>query len=405
MTISRRRFLAGASAACAGGVASPFLRPTLALAADGQAAHTLVVAVLDGGLDGLSALVPVGDPAYAQHRKATRVPAERTIGVDPGFALHPGLAPIADLWVDGLVAAVPAVGTASQSRSHFAERSVVAAGTGGGSSDGSGWLARHLLTRAGGAAVTLQGVSVGTLPALELAGHSGAFHVPDLAATGVAGWDPSRLPAAEAGLAAAYAAAPPDLAAPAAVAFDALERVRSSGAATLPSVTDYPTDQWSTQLRQVAQLVRADIGVEAAVVSFDGWDTHRDQGGPGGQLAGLLERLGRALASFARDLDDRLDRVTIVVVSEFGRRVLENGSGGTDHGRGGLALVLGRGIRGGVHGPWPGLDDATLVEGDLPVATDVRSVLAEVVRFRLGNPAIDQVFPDFTPAPVGFATP
>ena len=111
----------------------------------------------------------------------------------------------------------------------------------------------------------------------------------------------------------------------------------------------------------------------------------------------------RALASFTADVQDQLDAMTVVVLSEFGRRVAENGSGGTDHGRGGLALVLGGGVIGGVHGPWPGLQDDALDNGDVAVATDVRSVLAEVVRGRLGNPAIDQVFPDFTPVPLGFA--
>lgn len=400
--VSRRRFLAGAGAACTAGFVAPLLRPQLAFAANGSAAHTLVVVVLQGGLDGISALVPSGDPAYSRLRRATLVPDSGVFGVDRDFALHPGLAPLADLWTDGMVAAVPAVGTATRSRSHFAEAAVVAAGTGGGAGDGTGWLSRHLLTRSGGSVVTLQGVSCGHLPAMELAGHGGAFHVPDLDATGVGGWAPSHLPIAERALAAAYGSSHPQLAAPAAVAFDALGRLRASGVATARRA-DRAGDVWAQQLQQVARLVRAGIGMEAAVVSFPGWDTHNGQGAAKGQLAGLLDRLSRALATFAADLHDQLDRVTVVVLSEFGRRAAENSSGGTDHGRGGLALVVGRGIAGGVHGTWPGLDPAALDEGDVPVATDIRSVLAEVVRGRLGNPSVDRVFPGFAPVPLGIA--
>lgn len=400
---SRRRFLAGSAAACAAGAVAPALRPGLAYAAGGSGDHTLVVVTLDGGLDALSALVPAGDASYGRLRRLTRIGDGQAIGVDRTFALHPSLAPIAELWRDGMVAAVPAVGTATRSRSHFAEMAEVAQGTGGRPGDGTGWLARHLLTQAGGRSITLHGASLGPLHALELAGHHGAFHVPNLAAAGIEGWDPPRQAAAERALAAAYAAAPGALAHPAAVAFDGLNRLRSAGAATVPSRATYPADPWAEQLRQVAQLIRAGVGIDAAVVNFAGWDTHVGQGGADGQLARLLDRLARALAAFAADLSDRLDRLTVVVASEFGRRVVENGSGGTDHGSGGLALVIGKGVRGGVHGVWPGLADDALDQGDVAVTTDIRSVLAEVVRGRLGNGATEQVFPGFTPVPVGFA--
>lgn len=396
--LSRRGFLTGVGAACAAGAIGPVLRPQLALAEG--AAHTLVVVSLDGGLDGISALVPFGDAAYGRDRSTTRLSTGQAIAVDGMFALHRALAPIADLWVDGLVAAIPAVGTVTQSRSHFDEMSVVASGTDGSQHDGGGWLARHLLTRAGGVASTLHGVSSGPYPALALAGHSGAFHVPDLASAGLTGWAPERLPAATAALSAAYATALPVLARPASVAFDAIDRLAAAAAVPAPG-TLYDDHPWADQLRQTAQLIKADVGVEAAVVSFPGWDTHRWQGGADGRLAERLLTLARALAAFVSDLQDRLDRMTLVVLSEFGRRVDENGSGGTDHGTGGLALVLGRGLNGGVHGAWPGLEAARAAGGVLPVTTDIRSVLAEVVSGRLGNTALDVVFPGFTPVPLG----
>lgn len=400
--LSRRRFLAGTVAAGLAGAARPILAPQLAFAADGVAGHTVVLVLLDGGLDGVSALVPVGDDAYGRGRSSTLIHDGRTIGVDGMFALHPSLAALADLWADGLVAAVPAVGTPTRSRSHFAEMAVVAEGTGGTTRDGTGWLARHLLTRSAGVPVILQGVSCGHGPALELVGHDGAFHVPDLAGAGIEGWDPADLPTVSQALAAAYSSAGPQLADPAAMAFGALERLRSARGVTTMSRYD-DADPWATQLRQVAQIIRAGIGMEAAVVGFGGFDTHAAQGGADGQLAVLLDRLARALAAFASDLHDRLDKITVVVMSEFGRRMAENGSGGTDHGSGGLNLVLGGGIRGGVYGAWPGLDDDALDDGALTVATDTRSVLAEVVRGRLGNTAVDVVFPDFTAVPLGFA--
>jgi uncharacterized protein (DUF1501 family) len=377
------------------------LRPQLAFAADGVAAHTLVLVLLEGGLDGVSALVPVGDDAYGRVRSSTLIPDGRAIGVDDMFALHPSLAGVADLWAEGLVAAVPAVGTPTRSRSHFAEMAVVAEGTGGATRDGTGWLARHLLTRSGGVPVILQGVSCGQGPALELVGHDGAFHVPDLAGAGIGGWDPADLPTVSQALAAAYSSARPQLADPASTAFEALERLRAAQAVT--STSSYDTDPWSAQLRQVSQIIRAGVGMEAAVVGFGGFDTHSAQGGADGQLAALLARLAGALAAFASDLHDRLDTITMVVMSEFGRRMAENGSGGTDHGSGGLSLVLGGGIRGGVHGAWPGLADDALDDGALMVATDTRSVLTEVVHGRLGNSSVDLVFPDFTAVPVGFA--
>lgn len=399
--VSRRSFLGGVGGACAAGIASPLLRPQLALAADGVTDHTLVVVVLGGGLDGISALVPAGDPDYARQRRSTLIPSEQLLAVDDMFGLHPSLHPIHDLWIEGLVAAIPAVGTSTTTRSHFSELATIAAGTSGQSSDGSGWLARHLRSQAGGVDAVLAGTSMGPVPALELQGHAGAFHVRDLFTVGLDGWTSSDRTRAEASLASAYRAAAPELASAAATAFDAMSRLRSIDPASVQPPTSGGT--WAWQLAQVAAMVRADVGVAAAVVQLPGWDTHRAQGGPTGQLAGQLGDLAFALDRLATDLADRLDRVTIVVLSEFGRRVIENDSGGTDHGRGGLALVIGGGIHGGVHGTWPSLAGDALDQGDVAVATDIRSVLAEVVQRRLGNDALDVVFPGFTPAPVGLA--
>ena len=151
-------------------------------------------------------------------------------------------------------------------------------------------------------------------------------------------------------------------------------------------------------------MLHAGLPVEAAVVQLTGWDTHQFAGAwNAGYLAHLLQTLGVAVGAFVADVSDMLDRVTIVVVSEFGRRVAENGSGGTDHGHGGVALVIGGGIRGGIHGVWPGLAPDALDQGDVPSATDVRSVLATVVERRLGNPNLGAVFPGWSGPLLDFA--
>lgn len=398
-SLTRRGFLAGSATA---GVlaATGALQPRLAFAADGAADHSLVVVLLEGGLDSVSAMPPLGDPAYGRGRVSTLVRRGHPLGADGMFVLHPALSPLTELWADGLMAAIPAVGNPTRSRSHFAEAAVAASGTGGRSTS-TGWLARHLLSSAGGVPVLLDGMSFGTSPAQELTGHGGAFHLVDATSADLRGWDATQQPAVTAALAAAYGAASPALAEPAAAAFDALERLSAVLGAAAPSNDAYPQDRGSVQLEGVARLIRGNLGLRAAVVGFSGFDTHAGQGGEDGRLAVLLDRLARALAAFVADLHDRMDRVTVVVLSEFGRRAHENGSGGTDHGWGGLSFVLGGGLRGGVHGAWPGLGAAE--RGEIAVATDTRSVLAEVVRGRLGNPAVDGVFPQFAPVPVGFA--
>jgi uncharacterized protein (DUF1501 family) len=153
-------------------------------------------------------------------------------------------------------------------------------------------------------------------------------------------------------------------------------------------------------------LIKADAGLEVAAVDLGGWDTHFGQGGSTGLMAGLLADLGQGIAAFHADLLEYMGQITVVVMSEFGRRVFENASLGTDHGHGGLMLLLGGHVTGGqVLGQWPGLEAGSLFgPGDLAVTTDYRDVLAEVVGLRLGNTAVDQVFPHYQPALRGFVS-
>src|SRR5712692_9764552 len=166
----------------------------------------------------------------------------------------------------------------------------------------------------------------------------------------------------------------------------------------------YPESEFGRGLRQIAMLVKAEVGLEVAAIDVGGWDTHFAQGGSEGQMAQLLADLGAGLAALHADLFDFAERLTVVTMSEFGRRVQENGSLGTDHGHGSLMLLMGGGVMGGkVHGDWPGLRPEQLVgPGDLAVTTDYRDVLAEVCLKRLNNPAVDQIFPAYTVRPRGF---
>ena len=166
---------------------------------------------------------------------------------------------------------------------------------------------------------------------------------------------------------------------------------------------EYPRSQFGQRLRQIAQLIKADLGLEIAFADVGGWDTHINQGGATGQLANRLSDFALSIQALVTDLGDRMSDVVILTMSEFGRTARQNGSGGTDHGHAGCLFVIGGGVKGGkVHGKWPGLEREQLNEGrDLALTTDFRSVFGEVVRKHLGASALDRVFPGFTPSEIG----
>jgi uncharacterized protein (DUF1501 family) len=198
----------------------------------------------------------------------------------------------------------------------------------------------------------------------------------------------------------AYGAAPDRVLAPTAHdAFDAIRRLRSADPLRYEPVhgAQYPGSPFGTALKQIAQLVKADVGLEIAFAEIGGWDTHVNQGGAQGQLANRLADFGRALAALATDLDDALDDTVVLTMSEFGRAVAENGGGGTDHGHGNAMLVFGGGVRGGhVYGRWPGLAREQRYEGrDLAVTTDFRDVFGEIVVRHLGIADARPIFPGY----------
>lgn len=348
---------------------------------------SLVFVCLRGGADGLALVEPHADPALVASRPTLRSPApddrsvetsRRLVDLDGRFGFHPGLAPLERSFREGALAVVHAIGSDDDTRSHFEAQEQVEHGAGRGAPQASGVFARHLLRRHGGRVPGLAAISVGTRAAASLTG------IPTAAIR-----EPADLqfdPAGDAGYAAALADLYRDAGGEARFgsALGASVDEAISVMTTLRGVTDrrsnvtYPETALGRSLATAATLISAEIGVEVITVDHEGWDTHFVQGQI---LDGLARDLGGSLAAFTEDLGVRMRDVCVVVLSEFGRRVNENVSLGTDHGRAGVAFVLGGGVRGGrVLGAFPGLAAQDLEPpGDLRVTTDYRALLASVL--------------------------
>ena len=404
--LSRRRFLQGVGASAAAAAALPLLSSQAAYAADpAWSGPVLVVLSLRGGMDGLSVVAPVGDPDYARRRPGIAVPSSAALATgDRLFGLHPALAPLLPLWQRGQMAAVHAVGTPDGSRSHFRateELERAAPGT----TLRTGWLNRVL--GVAGTGTAFQAVHLGSgVPAQLLAGPAPALATRSLSGFSLQAADwVKTLPATVRAL---HTGTTLPTAAPALHTLGALDTAAAVRAAAggPRNGAVYPAESaLGAALADAAVLVRAGNGLQALTVDVGDWDMHNALGRGGtGWMADKLTDLAQALSAFATDLGADFARVNVVTVSEFGRRVTENGSGGVDHGHGNAVLLLGGGLAGGrVHGRWPGLADAALDHGDLAGTTDYRDVLAELLVRRLGLPAaqLSQVFPGLVHAPLG----
>jgi uncharacterized protein (DUF1501 family) len=362
----------------------------------------LVILSLRGGFDGLTAVPPVGDPDYRRLRPESGVPQEVVKPVDGTFGLHPALGALFPFWDAGVLAAVHAVGQPSATRSH--ESATAELERGGPASVRGGWVDRTLgvLGQAGLFAGTQAGVP---LPA-SLAGPHDKVALGRLADL--------RLPAGAApdvwqrATSALFRGAKAEATRPTTAGLRALGGLGDLAGQPADAVAaGYPGGGPGVALHDVARLVRAGVGVRVATLDVDGWDFHADAGRhDAGPLRDRLDELARALAAFVIDLGGDFGRVTLVTLTEFGRRAAENGSGGTDHGHGTAALVLGGAVRGGrVYGRWPGLADDRLANGDLAGTTDYRSILAEVLDQRLRVSSTGPVFPGFRPVPLGLVNP
>jgi uncharacterized protein (DUF1501 family) len=398
----RRFFLKSSGLALAAlGVAPGFLRRALA-STDASRRKVLVTIFQRGAVDGLSMVPPVAEPAYAAARPAIAIPPPgaadaAAVDLDGHFALHPALASLLPLWTSGSLAIVHAAGSPDPSRSHFDAQDFLDAGTPGVKSTRDGWLNRALQSEAAPGATPFRAVALQPNLPRSLAGRAPAV------AMGSIGDFGGRAGAAmEDRLSRDYASADDAALRTTGVeAFEALRALRDANPACFAPApgADYPAAPIGQRLKQIAQLIKADVGLEIAATDCGGWDTHAGQGASRGPLAARLGELGDALAAFSADLCERMADVCVVTMTEFGRTVKENGTRGTDHGHGSVMLVLGGGVKGRrVLARWKGLREQDLYEGrDLAVTTDHREVLSEVLAQHMGATDIERVFPGFAP--------
>lgn len=404
-TISRRSLLKGA---CCSVAAASTLRVWTPSAAFGQVEgdRTLVVVFLRGALDGLNAVVPHAEPAYYAARPTIAIPASEVIDLDGRFGLHPAMAPLKELYDAGTFLPLHAAGSPDPTRSHFDAQANMDGGRLGGQVDSNGWLVRHL-AELDALAVPMHAVAWGTAPPASLRGDSGALTMPSLDVFRIDA-DPAEGEATDRALRSLYAGDRGVLSAPSKTVFRALDlvaRVRNEGPQPQGGAV-YPTSHLGNALREIARTINTDVGLLSATVDVAGWDLHAGAGthDQGNQQA-LLADLASSLHAFATDLGDRLSRTTLVVMSEFGRRVEENGSGGTDHGHGNVMFLLGGGLQGRrVAGEWVGLGVDSLFRGDVPVTSDFRDVLGEVLQRRFGNADPSSVFLGHRVRPLGLTT-
>jgi uncharacterized protein (DUF1501 family) len=393
--LSRRSFLKAAGATgIVAGLASEGMFTRLAFGA-AYSGDVLVVLSLRGGMDSLQAVVPATGQEYGHyvdHRPNIAVPQNQLLQLDASFGLHPAMAPLKPFFDAGSLGIVNAVGMDQPNRSHFSameEMERAAPGT----SVRTGWLDRVLGLRETG--TPFQATQMGSNSAAS------AFlgPAPELAMWNIEGfdlsgtWNETERTRWDTALRAMQQGAPDVIAAPATTALDALSTAAQLRAAgyTPANGASYPDSGLGDALRDVANLIKAGVGLQVAAVDYGDWDMHAGQGDiADGWMRDHLTELSQALAAFATDLGTGMNDVTLVTLTEFGRRVEENGSGGTDHGFGQAVFLMGDGVKGGqVHGTWPGLAPNQLIDGDLDATTDYRNLLAEVLEKRCGAGSSD----------------
>src|SRR3954471_984686 len=403
--VSRRVLLKnGAFALVSIGFAPSFLARTAAAAA-GRRSRRLIAIFQRGAVDGLSVVVPFGEREYYRARPSIAIArpggADGAVDLDGFFGLNPRLAPLKPLWDRRERAVVHACGSPDATRSHFDAQDYMESATPGVKSTGDGWLNRYLQApraqqdsafRAVALTAQLPRMLQGTAPALAMS-QIAAFGVRDYAAS--ASFEEQY-----------QAAADRILNGTGREAFDAMKTLKAADPSRYQPEhgADYPRSAFGQALRQIAQLTKADVGLEVAFAEVGGWDTHVGQGAAQGQLATRLDDFGRSLAALVTDLGDRMADTVVLTMSEFGRAVNENGNRGTDHGHGNVMTIVGGGVRGGrVYGRWPGLAREQRYDGrDLAVTTDFRDVFAEVVVRHLGLADANSVFPGYAIQPAKF---
>ncbi|WP_353650491.1 DUF1501 domain-containing protein [Nakamurella sp. A5-74] len=402
---TRRRLIQGGAAVGVASIASQLVTSRVSFAANAAAIPgTLIVVFLRGGMDGLSVLQPAsaatGLNVLAGKRSRLLSPTSKLLtltGGLAGFGLHPSLAALKPLIAAGRFAAIPAVSTPDVSRSHFQAQDCLERGGSGETGTGTGWLDRVL--QQSGAGTTFRAVASSSRLPRSLVGSNNAVVVPDLSEMSL---DTDQPAATIAALRSLYTGVGGPTGLQASIALGASVTASALAAREKADIEAnrrpvYPANSFAGDLRTLATMISANIGVRVGSIDVGGWDMHTDLIG---DMPTLLKSVADGLSVFFRDLGAKADTTTVVVMSEFGRRMEQNDNAGADHGHGGVALVMGGGVRGGVRGRWAGLGPSVLDHGDVPGTNDYRTVLGEVVGKRLGLTAsqVGQVFPGF---PIG----
>jgi uncharacterized protein (DUF1501 family) len=365
-------------------------RAALADDAPGRRKKVLVAIFQRGAADGLNIVVPHGEKRYYNLRPTISVPQSTVIDLDGFFGLHPSLAPLKPLWDRQQLAIVHAAGSPDPTRSHFDAQDYMESGTPGLKATTDGWLNRALAAEAGKPS-PVRAVSLGPNLPRALRGTNNAVAVDNLNSFSV------RDAAAAKVLESMYAGSQDQvLGGTGRETFEAVALLQSIQKTPYQPAAgaNYPKGRFAESMRQIAQLIKADVGVEVAFADIGGWDHHVNEVG---QLTARLDEFGSSLAAFYQDLGDRMEDVVVVTMSEFGRTAKENGNRGTDHGHANAMFVIGGPVKGGkVYGKWPGLAPEQLYEQrDLALTTDFRDVLSEAVYRHLGNRSIKPVFPNY----------
>ena len=410
-----RRFFLKSSGVALASISAATMSPsfmTRALAqTSGKGRRKILVAVFQrGAMDGLSAVVPYAEQEYYNLRSAIAVPRPDAGGAQPNqapaidldgyFALHPALAPFKPIYDSGQLAIIHAAGSPDNTRSHFDAQDYMESATPGVKSTTDGWLNRYLQSNGAADSSPFRGVAMGpTLPRV-MQGKASAIAMNNINDFTIRAGGGETGQAVQGGFEAMYAQTVNDaLRGAGKETFDAMKLLKRVNPAQYKPSPDavYPRGAFGDRLRQVAQLIKSDIGLEIAFTDIGGWDTHANQGSSLGQLALRLTEFAQGLSALYTDLKERAEDVVILTMTEFGRTARENGNRGTDHGHASVMFAIGGSVKGGkVYGKWPGLKSHQLYEGrDLAVTTDFRDVFAELAKKHLGANDLNAIFPGY----------
>jgi len=402
MPLTRRIFLRNGALALVGTTAVPaFLtRAALGAVAPGTNNKRLVVIFQRGAADGLNIVVPHAEPQYYAMRPSISIPRKDVIDLDGFFGLHPSLASFQPLWQRRHLAIVHAAGSPDPTRSHFDAQDFMESGTPGVKVTDDGWLNRSIHSMPQPAqASPFRAIALGpSLPRI-LSGSEPAVAMNNINDFSVGGRGSKPSATATAFEAMYDHSSDSVLHGTGEETFDAVKMLKSAdpGKYTPSAGANYPRGRFGDSLRQLAQLIKANLGVQVAFADIGGWDHHVNEGSTQGQIANVLSDFSQSLSAFWIDLGDLGEDTVVITMSEFGRTARENGNRGTDHGHANVMFVLGGPVRGGrVYGRWPGLDQSQLYEGrDLALTTDFRQVIGEAVVRHMGNKNLPAVFPGY----------